>query len=91
VIGQNLEVVFPSVVFLLGVLPAMLAYKFGAFLRALGGAVVVGAVGWILWGTGHLTVLGSRPIQATAFALFGFLAVLLPLGMRGGAKRNDAK
>jgi len=46
----------------------------------------VSAVGWVAWGTGQYAFHGDRPLQALAFALAGFLAGLLVLGLVDGAK-----
>lgn len=84
-LGTRVDLVFPVVLLLIGVLPAWLVYKAGSFFKALAGAGVMGGVGWVAWGMGQV-IHGSRAAQAIAFALAGFLACLLVLGILGGSK-----
>jgi len=85
-IGTKTRLVFPIVLGVIGVLPAWLVYKLGTVLKALGLGAIVSAVGWVAWGTGQYAFHGDRPLQALAFALAGFLAGLLVLGLVDGAK-----
>jgi len=85
-IGTKTRLVFPIVLGVVGVLPAWLVYKLGAVLKALLLGAMLGAVGWVAWGTGQYAFHGDRPLQALAFGLAGFLAGLLVLGLIGGAK-----
>jgi hypothetical protein len=84
--GTNTRVVFPVALAAFGVLPAWLVYELGAMLKALVLGAAVGAVGWVAWGTGRGAFHSDRELQALAFALAGFLAALLVLGLLGGAK-----
>ena len=86
-VGTNTRLVFPIVLGVVGVLPASLVYKLGTVLKALVLGAVVGGVGWVAWGTGQGAFHGDRPLQALAFALAGFLAGLLVLGLIGGTKQ----
>ncbi len=88
-LGMRTELVFPIVLVVVGVLPAWLVYKASAFFKGLASAAVMGGVGWVAWGMGQI-IHGSRPVQAIAFALAGFLASLLVLGILGGAKTKRA-
>ena len=90
-IGTKIRLVFPIVLGVIGVLPTWLVYKFGAVLKALVMGAVVGGVGWVAWGTGRGAYHPDRPLQALAFALAGFLAGLLVLGLFGGAKQPRAQ
>ena len=85
-LGTKTRLVFPILLGLIGVLPAWLVYKLGTVLKALVLGAMLGAVGWVAWGTGHYAFHGDRPLQALAFGLAGFLAGLLVLGLIGGAK-----
>jgi hypothetical protein len=84
-LGTRVDLVFPIVLAVVGVLPAWLVYKAGTFFKALVGAGVMGGVGWVGWGMGQ-AIHTSRSGQAIAFALAGFLASLLVLGLLGGSK-----
>jgi hypothetical protein len=90
-VGTKTRLVFPIVLALVGVLPAWLVYRLGTVVKALGLGAVAGAIGWVAWGTGQYAFHGDRPLQALAFALAGFLAGLLVLGLIGGAKIPRAK
>ena len=85
-VGTKTRLVFPIVLGVIGVLPAWLVYKLGTVLKALVLGAMLGAVGWVAWGTGQYAFHGDRPLQALAFGLAGFLAGLLVLGLIGGAK-----
>lgn len=84
-LGTRVDLVFPIVLAVVGVVPAWLVYKASAFFKALVGAGVMGGVGWVAWGMGQ-AIHTSRSAQAIAFALAGFLACLLVLGLLGGSK-----
>jgi hypothetical protein len=90
VIGTRTRLVFPIVLAAIGVLPSWLVYRFGTMLKALAMGAVLGGIGWVAWGTGRGAFHGDRPLQALAFALGGFLAGLLVLGLLGGAKSPRA-
>jgi hypothetical protein len=85
-VGTKTRLVFPILLGLVGVLPAWLVYKLGTVLKALVLGAAVSGIGWVAWGTGHAAFSGDRPLQSLAFGLAGFLAGLLVLGLRGGAK-----
>ena len=85
-VGTRTRLVFPIVLAAIGVLPAWLVYRFGTLLKAIVMGAVLGGIGWVAWGTGRGAFHGDRPLQALAFALGGFLAGLLVLGLLGGAK-----
>jgi hypothetical protein len=85
-VGTRTRLVFPIVLGVVGVLPAWLVYKLSAVVKALALGAMLGAVGWVAWGTGQYAFHGDRPLQALAFGLAGFLAGLLVLGLIGGAK-----
>jgi hypothetical protein len=87
VLGQRTHLVFPIVLGVIGVLPAWLVYKLGTVLKALVLGGVGAGLGWVAWGTGQGAFHGDRPLQSLAFALAGFLAGLLVLGLVGGAKQ----
>lgn len=89
-LGTRVELVFPIVLLVVGVLPAWLVYKASAFFKGLASAAVMGGVGWVAWGTGQ-AIHTSRPMQAIAFALAGFLASLLVLGILGGTKTKKMR
>jgi hypothetical protein len=84
-LGTRTDLVFPIVLGVIGVLPAWLVYKASAFFKALVAGAVMGGVGWVGWGMGQV-IHASRPLQAILFALAGFLAGLLVLGLMGGTK-----
>lgn len=86
-IGTRADLVFPIVLAAIGVLPAWLVYRTSAFAKALVAGAVMGGVGWVGWGTGQ-AIHASREVQTIAFALAGFLAGLLVLGILGGAKKS---
>lgn len=89
-LGTRVDLVFPLVLAVVGILPAWLVYEASAFFKALVGAAVMGGVGWVAWGMGQ-SLHASRPAQAIAFALAGFLASLLVLGILGGAKTKAVR
>jgi len=74
----------PVVYVLVGVLPAFLAYRGAAVLRAVALGAIGAVAGWFLWATQPL--LSSRDMQSVAFAAAAFLATLFVLGFFGGAK-----
>jgi hypothetical protein len=84
-LGTRIDLVFPIVLAVVGILPAWLVYKFSAFAKSLVAAGVMGGVGWVAWGTGQV-IHANRWLQAIAFGLAGFLAGLLVLGLMGGTK-----
>lgn len=86
-LGKNTRYVFPIVVGVIGVLPAWLVYRFSAFLKGLLGGAVVGAIGWVAWGTGRAVFHSDRQVQAFVFGLVGFLVAMLVLGLLGGTKQ----
>lgn len=90
-LGAHVEYVFPLVLFVFGLLPAAVGYKFATWVKGLvlGGAV--GGVGWVLWGTGLAAFHASRFYQGIAFGLAGFLAGLLVLGLLGGTKKQPPR
>ncbi|MBX3230046.1 MAG: sel1 repeat family protein [Labilithrix sp.] len=90
-VGTQTEYVFPIVCGVLGVLPAGVGYKLGAWLKALIMGAAMAGVGWVAWGTGKAALHASRPIQASAFALAGFLAALFVLGLLGGTKKQPPR
>lgn len=85
-LGTKTRLVFPIVLGVIGILPAWLVYRIGTVLKALVLAAVVGGIGWVAWGTGRGAFHPDRELQALAFAVAGFLAALLVLGLLGGAK-----
>ena len=85
-LGTRTQVVFPIVLALVGVLPTCLVYRLGTVIKALLMSAALAGVGWIAWGTGRGAYHSDRPMQALAFAIGGFLAGLLVLGLLGGAK-----
>jgi hypothetical protein len=90
-LGTRAELVFPIVLGLVGVLPALLVYRFGTFVKALVIGAMLGGIGWIAWGTGQAVLHTSRAVESLAFGLAGFLAGLLVLGLLGGTKRQPAR
>lgn len=86
-VGHDTRAVFPSVFALIGVLPNVLAYRFGTVVKALVTGLATGAAGFVLGGTGTLLVASARESQALACGAAGFLAALLVLGILGGTKR----
>ena len=87
VVGTTTRLVFPIVLGVIGVVPAWLVYRLETVLKAIAMGGVLGAIGWVAWGTGSGAFHGDRPLQALAFGLGGFLAGLLVLGLLGGAKQ----
>lgn len=90
-LGTHTEYVFPIVLFLFGLYPAGVAYKMGAWLKALVAGAAAGGVGWVLWGTGVAALHASRFYQAIAFGLVGFLIGLLVFGLLGGTKKQPPR
>lgn len=90
-LGTHVEYVFPIVLFAVGIFPASLAYKLGAWLKGLVAGAVLGGVGWVAWGTGQAAFHASRFYQGIAFGLVGFLAGLLVFGLLGGTKKTPPK
>jgi hypothetical protein len=89
--GTRTDQVFPAVLGLIGVLPSLLVYRLGTFVKAVLAAGVMAGVGWISWGTGQAVLHAARPVQALAFALPGFVAALLVLGLVDGVKLGAAR
>lgn len=87
---KKAHLVFPIVLGVVGVLPAVLVYKLGAFAKGVLFGAVAGGVGWVAWGTGRGMFHPSREVQVIAFALAGFLAALFVLGLVGGAKTKKS-
>lgn len=87
-LGLRTDLVFPIVFAVVGVLPATLVYRIGTVLKALLVAGFGGAVGWVTWGAGVVTVHRERTFQAFAFGLAAFLAAAFVLGLLGGTKRH---
>lgn len=85
-LGKNVRLVFPIVLGLIGVLPAALVYRAGAVAKAIIAGGAFAGIGWVAWGTGQAALHPDRALQALAFALAGFLATLLVLGLVGGTK-----
>jgi hypothetical protein len=89
--GTRTDQVFAAVLGLVGVLPSLLVYRLGTFVKAaLAGGVMAG-VGWISWGAGQAILHAARPVQALGFALPGFVAALLVLGLVDGVKLGAAR
>jgi hypothetical protein len=88
--GHHVELVMPAVVALIGVLPLVLVYRASAFFKGMVGGALFAGLGWALWGTGQVALLGSRTLQTMGFGLAGMLAVLLVAGILGGAKQRGA-
>jgi hypothetical protein len=89
-LGTRAHLVFPLVLAIVGVMPALLVYRFGAWFKALLIAALLGGIGWVAWGMGQV-IHSARPVQAIAFGLAGLLAGLLVLGLLGGTKRQPAR
>lgn len=85
-LGRNTRFVFPIVLALIGVLPSALVYRASAVAKALVAGGAFAGIGWVAWGTGQAALHPDRALQAMAFALAGFLATLLVLGLLGGTK-----
>jgi hypothetical protein len=90
-LGARTDLIFPIVFGAIGVLPTFLVYRFGAVAKALVIGAALGGVGWVAWGTGRAELHSHRPIQAFTFAVAGFVAGLLVLGLMGGAKREASR
>jgi hypothetical protein len=88
VIGARTELAFPLVFGGVGVLPTFLVYRFMAVIKALVIGAAFAGIGWVAWGTGQGALHAHRLMQANAFAIAGFIAGLLVLGLVGGAKRT---
>ncbi len=86
-IGTRVDLVFPIVLGVVGVLPTFLVYRFGSVVRTLAMAIFLGGAGWVAWGTGQVALHPVRGVQTIAWGVAGFLAALLVLGLLGGAKR----
>ncbi len=91
IFGGRVELVFPAVLLVFGVLPSTLVYRWGTIAKAAFAAAAFGGVGFIAWGTGQGVMTPNRVTQAIAFALAGFLASLLVLGLLGGTKRRRTR
>lgn len=87
-IGGRFELVFPIAFAVVGVLPSLLVYRFATVVKALFIAVAVGGAGWVAWGTGTAALHATREVQAMVFAVAGFAAGLLVLGLLGGTKNK---
>lgn len=84
--GTRTDAVFGAVLGLVGVLPSLLVYRLGTVVKAIVAAGVLAGVGWVSWGTGQALLHAARPVQALGFALPGFAAALLVLGLVDGVK-----
>ncbi|MDF2698415.1 MAG: hypothetical protein K0S65_6799, partial [Labilithrix sp.] len=89
-LGTRTHLVFPLVLAIVGVMPALLVYRFGAWFKALLIAAMFGGIGWVAWGMGQV-IHTHRPVQTIAFGLAGLLAGLLVLGLLGGTKRQPPR
>jgi len=89
VFGDRLELVFPSFVFALGVLPTLLVYR----ARAVVYALVAGGLAWFggfaAWT--HWPFVHARTMEALGAAIAGFFATLLVLGLAGDAKNRASR
>jgi len=86
VFGDRVALVFPSFVFVLGVLPTLLVYRARTVVQALiGGGLAwwIGFAAWTRWPFVH-----ARTMEALAASIAGFLAALLVLGLAGGARKQ---
>jgi len=90
-IKQDVRYILPAALLLLGVLPQLLVYRAGTVLKSLVGGALMAGVGWAAWGTGQAMFLADRGVQSAAFGVAGFLALLLALGVAGGAKPKRVK
>lgn len=88
VLGVHVELVLPLALALFGVLPTFFLYRAKTVLFGLANAAAMGGLGFFLWETHR--ILLDRVQQSTAFAVVGFLVVLLVLGLRGGVKARAA-
>ncbi len=87
-LGARVELLWPLAVGIVGVLPATLFYRGGAFVRALGAGAIAAFAAFMLHGTGTLVVLEARELQALAVGSAAFWVALLVLGFLGGAKAS---
>lgn len=87
-LGERTDLVFPIVLFLVGILPNWLVYRFTTLLKGLVIGAALGGVGWVAWGTGQASLHAERSVQAIAFGLAGLLGGLLVLGLLGGTKKQ---
>lgn len=87
-LGSRADLLWPLAVGVVGVLPAALFYRGGAFIRALGLGIVAAFAAFMLHGTGTLVVLEMREMQALALGTSAFWLALLVLGFLGGAKTS---
>lgn len=85
VFGERVDLVFPTVLGVLAVLPALLVYRASAVAKAIVGAGIAFGAGFAVWARHAL--VASRIEQGLGFAIAGFLGSLLVLGLLGGAKR----
>jgi hypothetical protein len=85
---EQIPWLLPVSLLLLGVLPQVFFYRAGAVLKSLVSGLVLGAIGFLAWGTGKNMgqVLTQRTDQTLAFGVAGFVAVLFVLGFLGGAR-----
>ena len=90
-IGTQTHLVFPIVFAVVGVLPVWLVYRLETVIKALAVGAAFGGIGWVAWGMGQALLHPARAVQTTAFALAGFLATLLVLGLLGGTKRQPPR
>lgn len=90
-LAGRFELVFPIAFAVVGVLPSLLVYRFATVVKALLIAAAVGAAGWVAWGTGTAALHATREVQAMVFAVAGFAAGLLVLGLLGGTKRKPQR
>lgn len=87
-LGARAELLWPLAVGIVGVVPATLFYRGGAFVRALGVGAIAAFAAFMLHGTGTLVVLQARELQALALGSAAFWVALLVLGFFGGAKAS---
>jgi TPR repeat protein len=85
-LAEHPRVLFPVVVLLFGVLPALLMYKAMTVVRALGVGALLAGGGYALWGAPQATLVPDKELQALLLGVAGFLAALLVLGLWGGIK-----
>ncbi len=90
-IKTDVHYIFPATLALFGVLPQLLVYRAGTVAKAVVGGAMMAGVGWAAWGTGQAMFVASRGAQSLAFGVAGFLALLLALGVAGGAKPKRVK
>jgi len=90
-IKTDVHYILPASLALFGVIPQLLVYRAGTVAKAFVGGALMAGVGWAAWGTGQAMFVASRGAQSLAFGVAGFLALLLALGVAGGAKPKREK